>query len=329
MSKVSVLIPARKEAFLRETIKDLYDNAAGEIEVIVVLDGDNQRLPRRKGLKAIRNKTVKGRRWCTNAAAEVATGKYIMKIDAHCTVGEGWDEILQADCADNWIVIPRRYWFDAVTWELKDKLHVDAMSYRYPYNRPYKPRIYARPDRARQERQKRETLSEDMSFQGSCWFMTKVHWERIGGMNEYGYGTFANEGNELGLMTWLGPWAGKVIRNKKTWYAHWAKPHSHWLADPEEAGRVTMQEMERGWLYSFDYWWYNRWEDRAKDFEWLLDKFWPLPFWPENWRELVHLYNRYDQYQGYGSATGDVIGNVPYSMAAKEAQRKQVTHADN
>ena len=37
MSLITVIIPARKEPYIRETLKDLYDNAAGEIEVIVFL----------------------------------------------------------------------------------------------------------------------------------------------------------------------------------------------------------------------------------------------------------------------------------------------------
>jgi len=39
VAKVSVLIPARKEPYLLQTIDDLFANAAGEIEVITVLDG--------------------------------------------------------------------------------------------------------------------------------------------------------------------------------------------------------------------------------------------------------------------------------------------------
>lgn len=305
MSKVSVLIPCRfgtdNNEYLTRTIKDLYTTAAGEIEVIVVLDGPckGYKSLRYKGLTTLRNKTVKGRRYSTNKAAAAATGKYIMKIDAHCTIGEGWDEILAADCADNWIVIPRRYWFDAPTWSITDKKYVDAMSYIYPFYRPYKPRLAARPDRERQERDKDKMLVEDMGFQGSAWFMTKEHWERIGEMDEYGYGTFYGEPEEIGLKTQLGPSGGKVMRNKNTWYAHWGKPPAHWRANPDEAGRVTDYEFYRGQLYTFDYWWNNRWNGQVRNFDWLIERFWPLPGWPDNWRWLEKEYNRYDRYSGY------------------------------
>ena len=53
MSKVSALIPSRlgtnKEEYLWNTVDDLFDNAAGEIEVIVIVDGDTpKKRPRRK-----------------------------------------------------------------------------------------------------------------------------------------------------------------------------------------------------------------------------------------------------------------------------------------
>lgn len=297
MSKVSVIIPVRKELYLRETIKDLYANASDEIEVIVVIDGEppDYKIPRRKGLKTLHNKTVIGLRNCINAAAEVATGKYMMKIDSHCSVGEGWDEILKADCEDNWIVIPRRFWFDAPTWTIRDKPHVDAMSYIYPFFRPYKPRLTCRPDERRQSLQSDDDLLiPDMGFQGSCWFMTTRHFKRIGGMDAEAYGTFGAEPHEIGLKTQLGPWEGLVMRNKKTWYAHWSKPMSHWREKPEIAGRVTDEEREASYKYNFNYWWNNRWEDRIHDFQWLVDKFWPLPGWPENWRWLEKEYTRYD-----------------------------------
>ena len=335
MSKVSVLIPSRlgtnKEAYLWNTVDDLFDNAAGEIEVIVIVDGDPpKKRPRRKGLKVRCNKTVKGNRYNVNKAASLATGKYIMALDDHCTVGEGWDEILQADCKDTWVIVPRRYWFDAPTWSIKDQPHVDAMYYCYPFARPYKPRLTCRPWPERAEGYKDKQIVEDMGFQGSCYFMTKEHFtDRLGGLNEHGYGTFAHDAQEIGLKTWLGPWNGKVIRNKNTFYAHWSKPGTHWSGDPEVAGRTPDAEREAGYIYCFDYWYHNRWGDRAHDFDWLIDKFGQLPNWPENWQGMESQYTRYPMYSGYatykpGSATGDVAGNVPYREAVRKERERQL-----
>ena len=37
--KVSVIIPARNERFLAATVRGLLDNAVGDVEIIVMLDG--------------------------------------------------------------------------------------------------------------------------------------------------------------------------------------------------------------------------------------------------------------------------------------------------
>jgi glycosyltransferase involved in cell wall biosynthesis len=294
MSKVSVIIPSRKEPYLLQTLADLYARAAGSIEVIVVLDGDHPayEFPDYRGLKLVHNPVVRGLRSSVNAAVDIVRSKYIMKIDAHCTIGEGWDEILQADCDDNWIVIPRRYYLDAPNWKIDQSRHVDAMRYIYPFIRPYKPRLTSRP--WYENDREAILIDEDMGYQGSCWFTTAKHFKRLGGFSEHGYGTFADEQEEFGLKTLLGPWEGKIIRNKKTWYAHWAKPSSHWKADPEAAGRVTDEEREAGFYYSFDFWWHNRWPERVHDLEWLVDKFWPLPGWPDDWRWRTTQYNIYE-----------------------------------
>ena len=294
--KVSVIMAARKEPYIRETLDAVLSNAVGDIEVILVLDGyiPDYELPEDKRLRIFHNSKVQGLRPCLNAAIDVAKGKFIMKVDAHCSIGEGWDTILKADCEDNWIVIPRRYWFDAPTWSIKDMPLVDMMYYPYPFKPVYRPRLTCRPWPEYAAQHEDEMLVEDMGYQGSLWFTHRAHWHRIGGMDSKdGYGTFGEEPQELGLKTQLGPWEGKVMRNKNTWYAHWSKPMSHWHTDPEEAGRVTDDEFKWANDWSFNHWWYNKWEDRIHDFEWLIDKFWPLPEWPDNWKWLSKQYTRH------------------------------------
>jgi len=297
MSKVSVIIPARKELYIRETLRDLYANHVGDIEVILVIDGPmpDYEIPEYKGLRIYHNPKVLGLRPILNAAVDVARGKFILKMDCHCTIGEGWDKILKADCEDNWIVIPRRYWFDAPTWTIKDKPLVDCMRYMYPRGRVYNPRLTARPWPERAARHEDKMLIEDMSYQGSMWFMHRKHFHRIGGMDpKDGYGTFGEEPQELGLKTQLGPWEGKIMRNKNTWYAHWSKPQWYWKTDPDEAGRVPYVDFLTTNLWAYQYWWNNRWDKQAQTFQWLIDKFWPIPKWPENWRELENQYTRHE-----------------------------------
>ena len=39
MNKVSIIIPARNEKYLEKTIRNVLENATGEIEIIAILDG--------------------------------------------------------------------------------------------------------------------------------------------------------------------------------------------------------------------------------------------------------------------------------------------------
>ena len=45
--------------------------------------------------------------------------KYLMKLDAHSMVGEGYDEILQRDCEKDWMSVPSRYSLDAENWQIR------------------------------------------------------------------------------------------------------------------------------------------------------------------------------------------------------------------
>jgi len=282
MPRVSVIVPARTELFLPQTVADLLAHG-GDIEVIAVLDGywPEPQLIEDKRLIVLHRGRALGMRAAINAAAGIARGQYLMKCDAHCLFAPGYDETLAADCADNWIVIPRRYSLDPEAWQCVNKSPVDAMYYFYPYAHPDELGLHGRPwnERGREMRKAKLTLYEDMTFQGSCWFMHRDHWRRIGGMSEVGYETFMGEPQEIGLKTQLGPWGGLIMRNTRTYYAHLHKGKTY--------GRMyymSQQERTRGNAYSFDYWWNNRWAERVHDIEWLIDRFWPLPGWPADWQ---------------------------------------------
>ena len=104
---LSILIPARNEPHLNRTLKDLKAKAGGEIEIIVILDGwDTERLD---GVKYIGYFKSIGMKYAINSGADIATGEYLMKLDAHCIVASGFDLQLIRDHQPNWIQIPRRY----------------------------------------------------------------------------------------------------------------------------------------------------------------------------------------------------------------------------
>jgi glycosyltransferase involved in cell wall biosynthesis len=286
MSKVSIIIPARNELFLQKTAADLLENG-GDVEVIAVLDGywPNPPLREDKRLVVLHRGKAQGMRAAINGAAEIATGEWLMKCDAHCMFDKGYDEILQADCADNWMVIPRRYSLDAEQWALKNKEPIDYHYYFYPYAHPEDLGLHARPWYERGRERREFEVDEELTTQGSCWFMHRSLWERVGPLQEEGYETFMGEPQELGFKVQLGPWEGRMMVNKRTWYAH--------LHKGKQYGRMyymSNEERKRGNAYSFDYWWNNRWPERVHDLEWLIDRWMPLPSWPENWKELKNAH---------------------------------------
>ena len=147
MPKVSVMIPTRNERFLQETVTDILNNA-GDVEVIVHLDGywPDPPLVGDKRLIVVHRKRC-GMRAGINAMAAIARGDYLMKVDAHCSFAPGFDEVLADNCADNWIVVPRRYSLDAETWERR-KEPIDAMYYFWPYAHPDDLGLHGRPWRS-------------------------------------------------------------------------------------------------------------------------------------------------------------------------------------
>jgi len=183
---VSVIIPSRNEQFLTRTIEELLEKSEGEIEVIAVLDGYWDAVINDPRVNYLHKGKAEGMRNGINDALKIANGSYIMKIDGHCMVDEGYDVKLVESCEDNTIVIPRRKRLDAENWCLQDvgKPHIDYEFLSFPDNpadyggaglngRIWTERIVARLDNPKYD------VDENLSFQGSCWFMPKAYFEEL------------------------------------------------------------------------------------------------------------------------------------------------------
>jgi glycosyltransferase involved in cell wall biosynthesis len=259
MTKTSVIIPARNELFLAQTVDDIFKKATQEIEIIVCLDGywPVPILPDNPNLILVHSGISRGMRWGINAAANIAKGEYLMKTDAHCMFAEGFDEVLQADCDDNWIVIPRRYSLDAELWERKPKTPIDYHYLDCPFTNKEFFQFHGMiwPEKAGERSAPEYDIDDIMSWQGSMWFMHKDHFHKhLKGLSEEGYGTFSQEPQEIGNKTWLGGGAIKV--NKKTWYAH--------LHKGKQYGRmysISGSMIRSGHEYSAHYWMQNKWPE--------------------------------------------------------------------
>lgn len=288
MSRVSVIIPAREEPFLQQTIGDLLAHARGDLEIIAVLDGwmpEGWRFEQDRRVRVIHWPEPRGVRPAVNAAAQLAKGDYLMKIDAHCSISEGYDVNLAAACGPDEIVVPAKYSLNVETWERYREPWLYYyltfpwdLTLNYPglHDKNYGPEMNAR-------RADGSQLDEIITYQGSCWFLAKRHFERIGPMDAERY-YVAQEPQELGLKTWLG--GGRVLIHKDVWYAHLFKGRTH------KRGFPIWRNPWRGAIRaSAEYWMGDRWPDRIYDMAWLVDRFWPFLHnapewaWPDDWQD--------------------------------------------
>lgn len=283
---ISIVIPSRNERFLLKTTLDLLAKAEGEIQVIVVLDGCLTEQVDDPRVTYIHFPEPRGMRPAINSAVAASHGRFIMKIDAHCMVDQGFDVKLAADCSENTVVIPRRKRLDADNWRLLDaqKQDVDYEFLSCPATssdwrgdglrgRPWNQRSAERINR------NEYLIDETMSFQGSCWIMRRAYFDFLDLMDDTHYASFGGEAQEIGLKAWLS--GGRVLTNKKTWYAHLHKGREH--------GRgyyVAKKEKERS--RKFVHRWFSNssgWTKQTLPLSWLVKRFSPVPSWPVDWKE--------------------------------------------
>ena len=284
---LSIIIPSRNERFLEQTTRDLLLKAKEEIEIIVVLDGywplieeivnDDRVIYLHKGVS-------EGMRQGINSGVAIAKGEYIMKIDGHCMMDEGFDVKLKADCEDNWIVVPRRKRLDAENWCPTDikKIDIDQMYLSYPdcVDDRGGPGLHGRLWNTRSLENKDIEIDDLMSAQGSCYFMKKKYFEELELLDHENYGPFGSEFQEVGLKCWLS--GGRVVRNKKTWYAHLHKGRKYgrgYFLNNKDMKRAN--EFSNKWITG------EAWSKQTKPLSWLIKKFWPIPGWTEeNYEKL-------------------------------------------
>jgi hypothetical protein len=279
--RTSVLIPSRNERFLVPTVRDLLAKAAGDVEIVVVLDGywPDPPLPDDPRVKVLHHGKALGMRPSINAAVQIATGAYLLKCDAHVMWDQGYDAKLQADyLEDNWVLTARRYALDPEAWAFdtsNPKYPIDYHYLSYPFERPGDPTcgLHGTAWSERKRQRANVLLDEELSSQGSGWFMSRAQWERVGPLDVVNYGNFIQEFQEIGLKTWLG--GGAVMVTKRTYYAH--------LYKGKRYGRgYTMggTNHARGAAFCTDYWMHDRWPGRVHDLRWLIERFAPVPTWP-------------------------------------------------
>lgn len=238
---LSVIIPSYKDPLLWKTIDDIFNKAEGEIEIVVTFDGywptkfnDDPRIV------YIHTKN-NGMREAINRAVSVARGEYLMRTDEHCIFGQGFDRIITSEMEDNWIVVPRHYSLDSVKWEV--------MGHVTDYNRLKIDETYPKfsgfrwPER--NEERRKFLIDETMAMQGSVWFMPKKHWDTVIKDLDSAYGTHYQDSTEMIFKTWQA--GGKMMVNKKTWFAHRHRDFNRTHNYPRELAQQSFDYALKVW----------------------------------------------------------------------------------
>jgi glycosyltransferase involved in cell wall biosynthesis len=119
---LSILIPARNEEFLKNTIEDILAHIEADTEIIAFLDGQWVEPPieDHPRVHLIYSNKVVGQREGTNIAARLSKAKYVMKMDAHCSFDQGFDrKMLEAfaETGDEVVMVPVMRNLHAYDWK--------------------------------------------------------------------------------------------------------------------------------------------------------------------------------------------------------------------
>jgi hypothetical protein len=298
---VSVVIPARNEEWLRRTVDDVLANIRGDSEVIVVLDGcwADPPLDRHDRLTVIHQPQSIGQRAATNMAARVSTARYVMKLDAHCRVSEGFDLTLAADAellGANVCQIPAQYnlhvfdwvcacgarqyqgptpvtcacknprWARDIRWELRK--HRLTTSWRFDAD------LHFQYWGAHQKEHRAEQIHDVMSCLGACWFVHRETFLALGALDE-GHGSWGQMGTELACKYWLS--GGRMVVNKNAWFAHLFRTQGGDFGFPYA---ISNTEQEAARQYSRSLWLNATWPLATRSLASLVRQFNP-PDWSE------------------------------------------------
>lgn len=294
---LSILIPSRNEMFLKNTIENIFANIEGNTEVIAILDGgwpiDN--LADHDDLRLIYNPQSIGQRAATNQAARLSKAKYLMKCDAHCSFDKGFDIKMMREMRDDFTMAPlmknlhafdwvcadghRRYQGPSgpckecgketkrdILWKAKDR--PKSVSYCFDST----PHFQYFGDYAKRPESQGE-ITETMSLQGSCFMLTRDKYWKLGVCDE-NFGSWGSQGIEVAVKTWLS--GGRVMVNKKTWYAHMFRTQGGDFGFPYP---ISGTDQEKAKSFARDLFFNNKWDKQVRPLSWLVEKFWPVKGW--------------------------------------------------
>ncbi len=304
MPDLSVLIPARNEEWLARTVADVLAHAECDTQVIALVDGEaaGEPLTPHPRLRVVVLPGSIGQRAATNHAARLSEARYIMKLDAHCSLEQGFDRKLltAVEGRDDWTILPVQrnlHVFDwrclacgertymgpslakcgkcghteherVMVWQPRggSSKHLFRFDHEmhFQYQDGWQPRHI----------ESDGVVADTMSLIGACWMMGRERFWQLGGLDE-AHGSWGQMGTEIACKTWLS--GGRLVSCLTTWYAHMFRTR----ADFSFPYQIHASDQDKARAYSRAMWLNDAWPGQVMPLAWLVNKFKPLPGWHE------------------------------------------------
>lgn len=303
-AQLSVLIPARNEEFLVNTINDLLENTGEETEIIVGLDGywPPQPIKDNPRVKIFHVSEPIGQRAMQNQLCRLSRARYVAKVDAHCSFDKDFGRKMLnffKEMGDDMVAVPIMKNLHAFDWVCPDghrhyqdkgnkctcgkpmekemvwlgKRRPESTSYRFDQEPHFQ---YFNEFKRRPEYKETEKkgYNETMSLQGSFFICTRHNYWKYELCDERA-GSWGNQGIELACSAWLS--GLRVLCNHKTWYAHMFRTKSeNGFGFPYHQSDRNINKTKN---YIKDKFWNKKHSKQIHDVKWLVDKFAPVPGW--------------------------------------------------
>ena len=312
---LSILIPARNEMFISNTVDDILKNKRGKTEIIVGLDGAwaDPGIVDHPDVRIVHVSESRGQRGMTNTLAKLSKAKYLAKCDAHCSFDEGFDVKLMDAMKghDGWTVVPIMRNLHAFNWRCRK---CDKRYYQGPtpgtdkgiekcdcgaFDFEREVVWFAKPspnsttfcfdpephfqyfNDFKKRPEGKGDITPTMSLQGSFFMLTRDKYWELNICDEK-FGSWGSQGIEVACKTWLS--GGQVMCVQTTWYAHMFRTQGGDFSFPYEQKQSKVNEAKRHArnLFMKDKHGNYRWDKQVRPLSWLVEKFWPVYRWTDD-----------------------------------------------
>jgi hypothetical protein len=306
---ISILIPARNEEFLVNTVQDILDHREANTEIIVGLDGQwaNPPLFQHYDVTVVYVPEAIGQRSITKLLGRLSRSKYIIKVDAHCRFNQGFDrKMIEAfeKSGDNVVMVPimknlhvydwkcykcgKKVYQDVVpvcpvdgskmkkkmVWQVRRGTH--SVAYRFDPSPHFQYWSDYRNNPKYIKDKEELGLTESMSLQGSFFMCTRDNYYKLN-VDDENMGNWGHQGLMVACKFWLS--GGKVLVNHNTWYAHCFRTKGDTFGFPYPlSGKEVLATKNK----IKDLFWNNTFPYQIFPLSWLIKRFFPIPDWTQD-----------------------------------------------